>query len=687
MHLTFIQDLAVVMLVAGVVTLLFHRLKLPVVLGYLLAGLIIGPHTLRRPLISGEGGTAEIDIMAQLGIVFLMFSLGMHFSLRKLFKVGATAFAAGALELVLMVFVGYELGRLFGLRTPDCLFLGAILSISSSTIIAKTLRDLGRSRETFAQIIFGILVVEDILAIAMIALLSTIVIRGTMEVQSVIQTLARLAIFLSVVLVAGLLVVPALLKHVARFRSREMLLITALALCFGVTLLAAKLGYSLALGAFLIGAIVAESRESSVIEGLIEPLRDMFSAVFFVAVGMQIDPAMVREHAPIIAAGTLAVIAGKIVTASCGVFIAGRGGRTALRVGMGMAQIGEFSFVIAQLARELDPRSGFLYPIAVSVSATTTLIFPYLLKGSDGVVSGLERVLPAGVRNYFELYTRWIQPKLPARAADPIRHLIRKTVLQVSLNLAIVTGVFVTAAYLAQRFDFFWRWLPRWTGGSSTLFWLAAMLACLPLLAATLRKLRAMALLLAELSVPPSLAQRHTPLIRTIIANTILGSGVASLALILLVLSSAILPPWPILIVLLLAIVGIAVSRWRHFIQLYARAQFALGAALSAPLEPSAAEAGAEAGGSSGNGAGYLPPIPGPAAVVAMVIPRGSPAAGKRLRDFPLRTRTGVSAVAIERDGQSIINPGPADELRAGDKMFVLGDPEQIRAARELLGA
>src|SRR5580765_8482577 len=402
MHgVAFLQDLAVVMIVAGLVTIICHRLKQPVVLGYIVAGVIIGPHTPPFPFIKDE---ESIQTLAELGVVFLMFSLGLEFSLRKLRKVGFAALIAAALEILLMAWVGYEIGRAFGWKAMDCIFLGAMLSISSTTIIVKALGELGRTKEKFAELIFGILIVEDILAIVMIALLSGIAMTGSLAVGEVFNTTARLAIFLAVSLVLGLLAVPRLLGYVARFKSNEMLLITVLGLCFGVSLLAVKLNYSVALGAFVIGAVIAEAREIHRIEILTEPIRDMFSAVFFVAIGLLIDPKLLGQHGLPVAVITLAVVLGKVVTCAFGAFVAGNDTRTAVRVGMGLAQIGEFSFIIASLGVTLNVTSKFLYPVAVAVSVLTTLLTPYLIKSADGVVSWFDRVAPKPLVNSLAIY-------------------------------------------------------------------------------------------------------------------------------------------------------------------------------------------------------------------------------------------------------------------------------------------
>ena len=403
MHQTsFLQDLAIVMSVAALATIIFRQLKQPVVLGYILAGVIIGPHTPPFALIADEHA---IETLAELGIIFLMFALGLEFSLRKLRQVGATAFIAASLEILLMLLAGYGLGRAFGWNTMDSVFLGAILSISSTTIIIKALEGLGKTRERFASLIFGILIVEDILAIVLIALLSGFARTGEVEAQTIGMTILSLRSFLGILLVAGLIVVPRLLNYVARFKSDEMLLITVVGLCFGISLVTVKLGYSVALGAFLIGAIIAEARQIYKIETLMHPVRDLFSAVFFVSIGMLIDPALLAKYALPIFVITIVVVLGKVFTCALGSFVAGNDMRTSLRVGMGLAQIGEFSFIIASLGLTLKVTSDFIYPIAVAVSSLTTLLTPYLIKSSDGLVEWFDRVAPRPLFQAIDAYS------------------------------------------------------------------------------------------------------------------------------------------------------------------------------------------------------------------------------------------------------------------------------------------
>ena len=677
---TFLQDLAVIMITAGVVTVICHRLRQPVVLGYIIAGIIIGPYTPPFQMLHNEH--RAVETLAELGIILLMFGLGLHFSLRKLASVGATAFIAATLEILVMVLIGYQLGRWFGWSTMDCIFLGAILSVSSTTIIVKALGDLKLMKEKFSELIFGILIVEDILAIAMIALLSGIGTTGSLAVGEVVTTLAKLTIFLAVVLVAGLLAVPPLLRYVARFKSNEMLLITTLGLCFGVSLAALRMEYSVALGAFLIGAIIAEAREAGKVDGLIESVRDMFSAIFFVSVGLMIDPWMMLEYWLPILVITVLVIVGKVIACGTGTFLAGHDLRTSLRVGMGVSQIGEFSFIIAQLGLTLKTASGdpitstFLYPIAVAVSAITTLSTPYLILASDPLAALMTRRGPKALGGYLDAYSQWVarlgRAELTTRAQ--VRRLLWKWALQISLNVILLTGLFVAAVWFAGRAE---RWLPvapRWTGGARGLMWLMALLVALPLLVASFRKVRAVSMVIAEMGVPRTMAREQTAAIRGIVANTILIAVCTSIVLWILLLSSTILPPLPVLVAFAVLIAIVTLAAWSRLVKVYARAQIAIRETLTtvhAADEPPLP----------------LPPMLKDAVLETVTMPAGAVAAGKLIRELQLRTATGASIVGIEREGVAVINPGPDEELQVGDRVLMLGTAEQLASARDLLEA
>ena len=574
MHaISFIQDLAVIMLVAGVVTILFHRFKQPVVLGYIVAGFIIGPHTPPFGLIHDE---ETIKTLAELGVIFLMFCLGLEFSLRKLFKVGATAFIAAFMEITLMIWIGYEIGRWFDWNTMDSLFLGAILAISSTTIIVKALNDLKMKNERFAQLIFGVLIVEDILGIGIIALLSSIAVSGSVSPEEVFSTVGKLSLFMIVALVIGILLVPRVLAYVARFESNEMLLITVLGLCFGFCLLVVKLEYSMVLGAFLIGAIMAESRQLLKIERLIEPVRDLFSAIFFVAIGLMLDPAILLEYALPIVVITIAVVLGKMLSCGLGAFIAGNDGRTSLRVGMGLSQIGEFSFIIAALGMTLQVTSSFLYPVAVAVSVLTTLMTPYLIRAADPLSLKLAQVVPGRLSRVLGLYGEWLRSIQPQGEGALLAAMIRKILLQVGVNLALVIAIFFAGGYFAPRIGRYlqgWILEPSWQKG---MIWGAALLLSLPFLIAAYRKLKALSMLLAEMGVKPEMAGRHAQRVRRVISEVIPILSLLVIFLLLSALSASILPTNELLMVIAVVAAGVAALLWRWFIRIHTRMQVAL---------------------------------------------------------------------------------------------------------------
>ncbi|MGH8616027.1 MAG: cation:proton antiporter [Gammaproteobacteria bacterium] len=574
MHAThFIQDLAVMMLIAGVITVLFHRLRQPVVLGYILAGVIIGPHTPPFPLITDE---QTIKTLAELGVVFLMFSLGLEFNLRKLKQVAVTAVIAALAGIVLMTWIGYEIGRFFDWKSMDALFLGAILAISSTTITIKTLDELKLKRERFAQLIFGILIVEDLLAIAIIALLSSLALSGPMSGEEVLGTLTRLSVFMVVSLVAGILVVPRLLSYVARFRSNEMLLVTVLGLCFGFCLVVIKLGYSVALGAFMIGAIIAEARELKRVEHLVEPLRDMFSAIFFVAIGLLLDPKVLLDYPLPIALITLAVVLGKVLTRTLGTFVAGNDGKTSLRVGMSLAQIGEFSFIIAALGISLQVTSNFLYPIAVAVSVITTLLTPYLIRASDPLADWIGKKMPGWLHDSAAMYSEWLQSIQPTGDRAVVAAMVWRIVTHVTVNMMLVAAAFLGMAFFSDRIT-----VSLGTAGvdlrySRAVLWAAALMLALPFLIAAYRKLKALAMLLAELGVRESVAGRHTGKVRSALSEIIPIVSLVLLFLLLSALSASLLPPVELLLAIIAGVAFLSVLLWRKLILLHSKLQIAL---------------------------------------------------------------------------------------------------------------
>jgi len=666
----FLQDLAVVMMVAGLVTVTFRALKLPVVLGYILAGVIIGPHVLPSPLVSDK---ESIQTLSELGIVFLLFALGLEFNFRKIRQTGVTAFIVAPLETALMFFMGFQIGRAFGWSAMDSVYLGGILMISSTTIIAKTLADLGKGKEKFAEIIYGILIAEDMIAILLIASLSGVAMTGSFELGAILGTLARLGIFTVMAIVLGLLVVPKLLGFVARFKNDETLLVTVLGLCFGLAWLAVQLKYSVALGSFIMGALIAESHDIRRIERITAPLRNMFSAVFFVAIGLLIDPKLIRDYALPVAVITVTLVAGKIAACSFGSFVAGYERATALRVGLGLAQIGEFSFIIAALGNDLGVTSHFLYPIAVSVSAITSALTPFLILHADKVVALHDRIAPRSLLSYQRDYTAWLHRVRESRRESAPRRLVRLMVFQLAVNVALVAGLFLGAALL-DRLNLEWLLnLPRWTGGEKIVLWLAAMGFSLPIIIATLRKLQALSMLLSEMAIRDRPDLKNKLVMRAMVSNTTLFAGIIGLGLLVLVLSSVLLPSWEVFVVLGSIAVLVAVLLRTFFIRIYSRAQVTIRETLSREPLHHAPESDKP-----------MPSLLENAELLTAHIGPRSPALGRQIRELELRTRTGATAVAIRRGNETIISPEPEFEFQQGDQVLLIGSERQLGEARRL---
>nr|WP_187262878.1 cation:proton antiporter [Pontibacter beigongshangensis] len=387
-----VTDLGLILGAAGIMTLLFKMLKQPLVLGYILAGLLVGPHVSIFPTISE---VENINIWAEIGVIFLLFSLGLEFSFKKLVKVGGASSIMALVEVVVMLLLGYLAGKLMGWSTMDSIFLGGILSISSTTIIIRAFDELGVKSQRFAGLVFGVLIVEDLVAILLMVLLSTLAVSQQFAGSEMLAAVLKLAFFLIVWFLAGIFLIPTFLKKASKLMNDETLLIVAIALCLLMVILAAQVGFSPALGAFIMGSILAETTKAEKIEHLIASVKDLFGAIFFVSVGILIDPAMIVTYAGPIAIITVVTLVGKMLSITGGALIAGQGLKTSIQSGMSVSQIGEFSFIIATLGLTLKVTSDFLYPVAVAVSAITTFTTPYMIRLSEPLYKSIESVLPA----------------------------------------------------------------------------------------------------------------------------------------------------------------------------------------------------------------------------------------------------------------------------------------------------
>jgi len=389
-----IQDLALMLVVAGVVTLIFKRLKQPLVLGYIVAGFLVSPH---MPYTASVADAEHIHLWADIGVMFLLFSLGLDFSFKKILKMGASPIISTITIIFCMSMLGMLVGTLFGWPQMDCIFLGGMLAMSSTTIIYKAFDDLGLRQQQFAGLVMSVLILEDILAIVMMVMLSAIASGNNPDGSQMLGSIAKIGFFLVLWLVVGIFAIPIFLRRVRKLINDEVMLIVALGMCCAMAVISTKVGFSSAFGAFIMGSILAETIEAEHIAKLVEPVKNLFGAVFFVSVGMLVDPQILKDYAPSIIALVLTILIGQSIFGSLSFMLGGESLKSAMRCGFSMAQIGEFSFIIASLGLSLGVISHFLYPVVVAVSVITTFLTPYMIRLATPAYGFMEKRLPSRV--------------------------------------------------------------------------------------------------------------------------------------------------------------------------------------------------------------------------------------------------------------------------------------------------
>ena len=439
---TLINDLALILICAGVMTLLFKKLKQPLVLGYVVAGFLASPHMPYTPSVMD---TANIQTWADIGVIFLLFALGLEFSFKKIVKVGGAAIIAACTIIFCMILLGITVGTGFGWQRMDSIFLGGMIAMSSTTIIYKAFDDLGMRKKQFTGLVLSVLILEDILAIVLMVMLSPMAVRHNFEGSEMLESIGKLLFFLILWFVVGIYLIPELLKRCRKLMSEETLLIVSLGLCFGMVVMAARTGFSAAFGAFIMGSILAETVEAESIERLVKPVKDLFGAVFFVSVGMMVDPAMIVEYALPIIVITLAVIFGQSLFGTLGVLLAGQPLKTAMQCGFSLTQIGEFAFIIASLGVSLHVTSDFLYPIVVAVSVITTFLTPYMIRFAEPASNFVDTHLPVKWKNFLLHYSS---------GSQTMNHesLWKKLILALTRITIVYSIVSIAVVALAFRF-------------------------------------------------------------------------------------------------------------------------------------------------------------------------------------------------------------------------------------------
>lgn len=673
----FLTNLALVLCVAAGTSLLFQRLRQPVVFGYLLAGLVIGPH-LPVPLVADE---ALVRTLAELGVILLMFALGLEFRLRKLLRVGPTVGVIAILETSTMAFLGYAVGQAFGWSVLESLYAGALVAISSTTIIVKAFAE-QKLTGRVTEIVFGVLILEDLIAIVLLAVLTTISTGGGVTAWELTRTGMRLAAFLAGLLAVGLLIVPRLVRATVRLGSSETTLVTVVGICFATALLALSFGYSVALGAFIGGSLVAESGRVRRIEQLVAPVRDMFAAIFFVAVGMLIDPALVADNWGPVLLLTSVVILGKVAAVSTGAFLVGYGTRTSIQTGMSMAQIGEFSFIIAGIGLATGGTRPFLYPVAVAVSAVTTLTTPWLIRGAAPVASFVDRKLPRPLQTFAALYETWLE-RLRRRPAAGVRSRLRRLALLLFVDVALIAAIVVGAAVeLEPATSFLMRTFGWSVAGARWALALGAATLSLPLVFGFLRTARGLGQALA-FEVLPAVAVGAVDLgaaPRRALLVTMQLAIVVVAGLPLLALTQPFLPPYGGVGVFVAVVGFLGIAWWRSATELQGHTRAGaelIVSALARQMAPAEQEGLAD----------VHRLIPGLGEPVPVRIDGTDHAAGRSLAAIDLRSRTGAVVLAITRAGEDILLPTGHVTLHPGDVLAIAGTRESVQAARAVLRA
>ena len=439
-NLNLVADLALILISAGIITVIFRWLKQPLILGYLVAGFLVGPHFGLFPDVTS---VHTVDQWAEIGIIFLLFSLGLEFSFKKLLKVGSSALITSMTVFIGMLVVGMTVGKAMGWTTMESIFLGGMISMSSTTIIIKSFEDLGLKKKPFANIVFGTLIIEDLLAILLMVLLSTLAVSKQFSGEEMVGSILKLIFFMVLWFTVGIFLIPIAMRKAKSFLNDETLLVLAIGLCFGMVIFANALGFSSALGAFVMGSILAETLQGEKIEKMIENIKNLFGAIFFVSVGMMVDPHIIVQYWKPVLLFTLIVTFGKPFLATLGVLISGRPLKTSIRAGMSLAQIGEFAFILASLGASLGVMREFIYPVMVAVSVITTFITPYFMKLSAPFSEWLEDHIPPKVMTFLNQYSASSQRVSNKSEWNKLlRVVIIRIVVYTILAIAINIGVY-----------------------------------------------------------------------------------------------------------------------------------------------------------------------------------------------------------------------------------------------------
>lgn len=671
---TFIYDLGIVVVCAVGVCILFHRLRIPSILGYLLAGVLVGPH------LFGDASLVKdpevVHELAELGVIFLMFYIGMEFDLKRLKRMFMPSLLALVVQTLTMLFIGMETAILMGWDVMTGFFIGAFLSISSSMVSVTVLQNRKELKQSHGQLAVGILIFEDILAVLLLVLLSGVGVTRSLQLDLVWLTTAGVGIFVVCVFFVGRLLAPKLLNFLEKVGSMELIVLTSVGFALGIGILALRFDFSVALGAFVAGGILSQTRMAKEIEEAMEPLRNLFGAIFFVSTGMMIDPQLILSSWLIVLLVAIAVIVGKIGSCWLGLFLGGQPTKPAFRAAVVKSQIAEFSFIIAGLAVSLEVTDSSIMVLAVGVALVSILTTPVLAARSEKIYNYLERRMPGPLHLVGSFYHRIIDQVTHTMDRSTLIRLIKKPIFQITFYLILLTGMLLVASLLAKslsenpEMEAHQMWIQIGV-------WLLTGLACLPFIISILRNLNVATLLILESTFSNDLTQRYF--------RGRLGNLINLLLTVLVVLPIAILyflaasrffPSGVGLIAFSVVLLGVGITFWRRMILVNSKIEYMFMESLNEDRR-SVEERRRETVLSE-----ISKKYPWPVQVVAIRVPENC--AGRRLIEFPFREQAGVMVVAVGRGEHIAFDPGPNTPLFPGDQVFVFGQKKQIEGAKRI---
>jgi CPA2 family monovalent cation:H+ antiporter-2 len=668
--INFIQDLAVVLLVAGAVGWLCQRMKLSVVVGYLVAGIVVGPFT---PPFSLVKEAARIETLAQVGLVFLMFSIGLRLSVRRLRRLGFMLLAAVFASAAVVYFATRLGGFALGWSGKESLFLAAMLMVSSSSIIGKILQETGGTHERAGQLAMGVTVLEDVVAVVMLTLLNSMVqFGGAREGVDLGETLGTFGAFVVLAGIGGLLIVPWLLKRLSMSAVEELQTVVLAGLLFGLALVAQRAGYSLALGAFLLGMIVAETPHRTQVERTFAGMREVFTAVFFVAIGMQIDLRLIGEWWLLIVGVAAFTVTIRTLATTIGLSLIGTSAKDSVQVGLTTTPIGEFSFIIAQLGVAAKVVPERFYPMAVGVSLLTTLTAPLLTKNSEKIGVWVLSRRPGWLSAWQGYYYTWLGRLRARQKRNMLWQLSKKRLIQIGVEMLLVTGLLVFSEPLFEMVEkrLGHDWL--FPHGPTVLFWTTMTLVLLAPLVAIWRNVSALCLLYAQVSVTGHPQGRKMAPVVEWAFRSVAAAGLALWIFTLLPAGPGM--RWLLLASLLLAGVGVLLLR-RKLVYWHSELEMELQGALAGSGNMSMET----------NAPWLHPHREWKLSVSDCVLPDLADCAGKRISELGLRSRFGATVVGIDRQGCLIPLPAPDTMLYPRDKVLVIGTAEQMAAGKAFL--